>query len=115
MTKSTSDADRLETAVILERTFHADDSIEFEQRERRCRIVEIHPAKLQLRDQRFGQCFSVDFQSDSQRRLRTDAWSNSAERFAFKRTMELQRISPKRFVAESVKAKRLLAFIEHVL
>src|ERR1043165_4097229 len=115
MTKRTSDADRLKTAVVIERAFHTDDGIQLQQRERRRRIVEIHTPVLQLLDERFGQRVGVDFQADRERRLRTHAWANTAELLAGQCALQLQSVRPECFIAERIKAESLFAFVEHPL
>ena len=52
---------------MIESAFDADDCIEFEQSERRRRIVKIYLSLFQLIDERVRQRFGINFQSDCQR------------------------------------------------
>src|ERR1051326_458139 len=115
MAKRTRDADRLQTAINVEISFHTDDCVELQQRERRAGIVEVHAPVPQLRDQRLRQRVCIAFQSDRESRRGADTRTNAAEVRAFNRAMQLQRVAPKGLVAERVETKSLLALVEHAL
>src|SRR5262249_42151378 len=78
MAKGTLNAHRLQSATAVEETCHADNGIQFEQRERRGGIVEVDFSVFDLLLQRGRQRVRVDFEPHRQRHFRTNAAAYTA-------------------------------------
>src|SRR5262245_15347308 len=112
MAQRALNADRTRRSVRVEETFHTDHGIQFEQRNGRCRIIEIDLTGLYVRDKTLRKRFRIHFQARFERFCRTHSGTHSPKLFSNNGSMKLQRVAPKDLITESVKAERLLAFLE---
>lgn len=78
MTQGTLNPNRLERSGGVEEAGHADNSIQFEEGQGRCRIVEIHLAMVESRKEIGGEGVHVDLEAHRQGGFRTDAGTNAA-------------------------------------
>src|SRR5258706_4618333 len=102
-------AHRLDVAGAVESARHADYGVELEERERRRRIVEIDPARPDLRLQLPGQRVRVHLEADRESRLRAHTRTDAAVFRAGERLVQSQSIAPPGLVAEGIETKYLPA------
>src|SRR5215471_18089622 len=115
MAERTLEPDRLQTALVIEESLHADDRVQFEQHERRPWIVEVHLPIVDRLLRRVGQRVSVDLQADRQCGLRAHAGADAAVCLAGDRLVQLERVTPERLTPERVVSKDLPALLDHLL
>src|SRR5438046_650311 len=108
-------ADGSDVAVGIENPGHADDGVQLQQGQRRCRIVEIDLAGLELLLQRRGEGVQVYLEPDREGGLGAHAGPHAAVLFAGDGPMQLQRPAPERLVAEGVEAEGPPPFPHHAL
>jgi hypothetical protein len=96
-------------ALVVEEALDADDRVELEKSERRCRVVEVDlsfgEGLLQWERQRVH----VDLQAYCKCCLGTDAAADTAEILALDRPVKPELASPEGLIAEGVEAEDLLA------
>src|SRR5215831_19268803 len=105
MTERALNAERAQRAAPVEESRYTDDGVEFEQRQRDGRVVEIHGALTQLLPQRLRERVEVHLETDRERGLRADAAADAAEAAALDGLVQLERVAPERLVAEGVEAE----------
>src|SRR2546429_1672493 len=105
MAQRALNANSLQCSIRIELAGHSEDRVQFQERERYRRIIQIDPALFDLLQHVPRQRLDVNLQSDGQRRPRTDARPDAAETRALDRLVQLQRATPERLVAERVESK----------
>src|SRR5437899_1661471 len=104
MTQRTRDAESGEVILAIDGShgaFEADDSVEFEQRYRRCRVVEIDLPRFNGRCYVGRDCIGIDLETHRESCRRADGSLNYF--------VHASGICPELFVAERVEAKNTLA------
>ena len=111
MAKSALDSDRADASFLVKQAGNTDDGVEFEQRERRCWVLEIDLALFELLLERAGEGVRVDLEAHRQRGLRAHSASDAAVFLTGDRLVELKRVSPEGLAAESLVAEDLSALL----
>src|ERR1700732_5182345 len=112
MTKGALNAHGAECAFFVEPACYAQHRIQFQQRERGGRITQIDFALFQCCYQSRWKRIHVHFESQCQRPARTSPRAYASQFCTFNRLVELKRVTPKSFIAESGKAKCLPAGVK---
>src|SRR5712692_2391960 len=115
MAKRALDAHGLKTALSVEESRDSDHSIEFEQCQRRSRVLQIDFSRLQLFHQRWRKHIHIDFQTYGQSGLGTYPGTDAPELLTFNGLVKFERVPPISFAAESVEAKSFSALVDHLL
>jgi hypothetical protein len=105
MANGTLDSDRPQRCV-REEAGDADDGILPQEVERDGRIVEVEAPVFQSLQLRRWQCRRIDLESETEDVMRREG----CDRF-----VQVQLVTPKRFVAERVESKRLLPLVQELL
>jgi hypothetical protein len=108
-------SNRSERALLVEKSGHADDAIESEQRESDGDVIEVHFPSAEPPHEVSRQGVNIDLQPHGERGPGTYPWADSTETFALDRFMKSERIAPERLVSEGVESEGLSTLSNHSL
>jgi hypothetical protein len=109
------DAERLDPPGRVELAGHSHHGVQLEERKGRRGIVEVHLARLDLRDELRRQGFRIHLEPDRKRGLRAYASAEAAVFFTGDGLVQLQGIAPESLRAEGVEAEDPPAVLERAL
>jgi hypothetical protein len=82
VTERTLDTHRAKTAIFIKEARDSYDSVQLQQGQRYCRVIQIHLTLSKLPDQVFRQRIDIDLQANRQSGRRTDTRAYTAKLFA---------------------------------
>src|SRR5215510_11282726 len=112
MANSATESHRLETAILVEGPFHAENRVELDQSQSSRRIIEVDLALLDLLHQIRGQRIHINFQADRQCRLGTHSRAYAAKLAALNGVVKFELVRPINFITEGVVAEDSASFLE---
>src|SRR6266566_4662580 len=113
MAQRALDANRPDVSARIEETGDAHNRVELQQRERGGGVIEIHLPLAQLLCQCFGEGVDVHLEPDRERRLGADSRTYAAVPLPGNGLVQLQRVTPERFITERIEAEGLPSIFEH--
>src|SRR5579863_6388759 len=105
-------AERLQCAGRIKNSGNAEHRVQFEERKRYRRVVEIDLPLQEPLQQAGRQRIGVHFQANSESGLRTHSGAHSSEPSAFDGQVKFERVAPEGLIAEGVKTERLLSLLD---
>src|SRR5437016_5615133 len=105
---------RAQTPLVIKKACHSHNRIKLEQSKRVRRIVQVHFAETNFLNKISRQSIHINLQSEIKRSFRTQANAYASELLAFNRLVQLECVTPKCFITESIKTKCSPAFQDHL-
>src|SRR4029077_629975 len=114
MTERALDAHGIEAPLAVKMSSDPNHCVKFEQGQSGSRIIKVDLTVFDLLHQLCGKRVSIDFQTNTERRLRADTRADTTVLLPSNCLMKTEGAAPKGFVTESIEPENLLALLEHL-